>query len=479
MSEQKVVSMFKQKVPRHLNQTIYKQMEALNENKELVYKYLIFLLYLMCNIDETDEYNRDTYTAIFLDFSDYSLPLLYGYEAVGILRSTNIRSRLLTNFISSKSTVCSKTEVKIHVFIYNTYTNATSGISRVSTTKKEFDEMMKNCTLVDESNDLKIVKIGIKYYKNTIVPDQTFLNGKISGSHANTLIIKGKDVYRIEPNIDTSDSNEMREYLNWTFATNGKDLEKEGVSIKTIFKLFKHKVKVKGFQKGKYEVEGTNLFLYDYVNYALFKFFEGTDYNFKGFNTNIVNKCSGNHGGMCVQISSILSVVDLLDFDKLKYYTVKFCQNLLEQISGTQFVIPSFIDRVLYIRNFIDLLSAQIHKSYPGTFIPEILIGSDAYDNNTERSQLEENTDDTFLLNSEIERDKEVRLSIDIALNRFNFKDIFKNLFYNFLKILEKSKWQLPMSVQDAETEEKMLKQFVGFGKINTLTRDIQYLLQK
>jgi hypothetical protein len=471
MAEQKVASLLRQKIPKHLNIRDYKQIDIINENKEIVYDYLVFLLYLMCNIEqETDVHIRDMYTNIFFSFSDYSLALLYGYEAVNAAGNAHIRSHLLMNFINSNNTICNtnKEGLTVRVYINKEGDNADS---EIYTSKKTFDEIIKNCTLVDESNNLKVVTVIIKFYNNNVH----------TSSHYNTLIIKGNDVYRIEPNIDISTLPRIMAYFYDTNNTNSGIIEedlwrfleedKEETNLKYFFRDL---LQSEGFRKGKYKVEGSDILLCDYVNYALFKFFEGTDYNFKGFYTNFSNSCSMEHGGMCVQISSILSVLGILDFKQLKYYTIKFCQNLLEQISRRQFILPPFVNRIMFINSFLKKLYNKVNKKYRQIRIPKTLLELSEDDRLTNESQITGDTKYIFLLcDIRLQNEKYIMTNME----RRSFKNIFVNLLYDFFKIMKENKWEVVnLAVQEPETEEKILSRFVKFGKVNTLTRDIKYL---
>jgi hypothetical protein len=341
------------KVVKHINKEPYRYVEIalMKDNKDYVVSFLICLLYMLYNIDENDEDNRMSYAEIYLVFTQIAFKILYGYKYATSTQLDILRQTLLIKLIDKETTICNDTEKELHVVV-SAYTDGTEAKAAVYNHKDWFKKAIKKCSKIPGSH-VKIITMGINFV----------MDGQRNGAHANILQVIGKDVYRVEPNIDIN--NFYFSQSNTNYYTLFDKLEKiNPAAILNLYRLPRELVQIDGLARGNYQIPGTTLYYRDYVNEALFRYFEGTGYTFQGYPTHVDNKCS-SHGGMCNPVSSLLSVLeDGLTMEYLKYYTIKFCKHLIEQIDGQPVLIEPFADRINYINEFFKLSKDRLNDIY-------------------------------------------------------------------------------------------------------------------
>jgi hypothetical protein len=201
---------FRELLPRKVVKDInknpdpYVEIALMKDNKDYVVSFLICLLYMLYNIDENDEDSRMSYAEIYLVFTGIALKILYGYKYRTDTQADILRQTLLIKLIDKETTICNDTEKELHVVVSD-YTDGTEAKAAVYNNKDWFKKAIRKCSKIPGSH-VKIITMGINFV----------MDGQKNGAHANILQVIGKDVYRVEPNIDINKFYFSQNNTNYT-----------------------------------------------------------------------------------------------------------------------------------------------------------------------------------------------------------------------------------------------------------------------
>ncbi len=301
--------------------TTIKTVATLRNNKNRVIEILRCLLYMLYNTDYINfEDLRGIYTQTYFEFLDISSKYIDGIKSNRIYQVK--QNEYLQKFINKKSRFCDKGKFGIEI-MYRKFTDSRKSSVIVLSDKNETLKLLDNCKDVQENTDLKFFKVRIITYKDN----------EFHEKHANNFVISGNKVFRVEPNGDPSFPagyfSGDKQFTDAFFKLQQADQYK-------LYDALEYQFKTDNFKLGDYTLNGINIS--DPVNKALYDFFEGTGYTFEGFLPDKINHCGGDHGGMCIAISALLSSLGRdITYSELKYFTIKQCESLFTEVSRLTF----------------------------------------------------------------------------------------------------------------------------------------------
>jgi hypothetical protein len=288
----------------------------------------------------------------------------------------------------------------------------------------KFDNYVKTCNKT--SNNIIIVPVRIFSYNNKT---------NRRDYHANTLLIKGNDVYRVEPNISLNPDAVAMYVLRYADVFDKFKVLDEKAQLSIVLKI-REEFSDYGLNTGVIEIENFNYI--DILNRELFNFFKGTEYNFKGFFRDESYTCSYEHGGLCNILSILKIFLPIIDFDTVKYHTINFCRELYKQYTGREFkwsygIIHYILNlnkadnlfKFLYIDTHVEgeepkILSLQDNTTFNNNMI-EFILDTLTYDNNPTFKLYLNNDWDNENLPSKLRyyRIKEYALPLEFDFNEF------------------------------------------------------------
>jgi hypothetical protein len=461
------------KIQYGLSTGIYqiKGITALRNNKEILLKYLKCLIYMLYNINLGHTSNRRLYRTIYSRIIFYSNKYIYGVQGYKTRETRKFDN--FTEFINKKSKICDKGKSGV-ILSYWSYTDSRKPSANILSNKAEVIKLLDECELTDQNLNFKILKLDITEFTDNVK----------DGGHQNSLIIRGTQVFRVEPNIN------IMIPINY-FLTNKQfylvydklsPTEKFGfkVSLNTQFET-------DNFKLGDYTLNGVPVS--DPVNKALYDFFSGTGYTFEGFLPDKINYCSSGHGGMCLPISAALGSFHRdIDYPEMKYLTIKQCEKLFTEVSrltfppGTEKPVldgPGEVikkgdttQEIIYICQFIKRF--YDFSAYPGITLHVYQDVRVRYDLSKDLEFDKIITEDSSVLIKMNDYDPE-KLKSPLSTQKISIGNIIQD---GLLEILKTSSIRLA----DLEEEHNMLaRPHVSFGvknKLKQIEAEIRYIIQ-